>query len=88
VGLLCVQEWPEDRPTMSSVVSMLSSECTLLSQPKQPGFVSTRVAFNSDSSTSKQGSSTYSSSTGKQTSSTGTDSIVTRLEARCKQLSQ
>jgi hypothetical protein len=37
VGLLCVQQRPEDRPNMSSVVQMLTSE-SLLSKPKQPGF--------------------------------------------------
>jgi hypothetical protein len=37
VGLLCVQRRPEDRPNMSSIVQMLSSE-NLLSKPKQPGF--------------------------------------------------
>ncbi|KAK1325919.1 Receptor-like serine/threonine-protein kinase SD1-8 [Acorus calamus] len=38
VGLLCVQERVEDRPTMSSVVTMLSSETVTLPQPRQPGF--------------------------------------------------
>ncbi|KAI3962707.1 hypothetical protein MKW92_012921 [Papaver armeniacum] len=38
VGLLCVQKLPEDRPCMSSVVFMLSSENSLLLEPKQPGF--------------------------------------------------
>ncbi|XP_059660626.1 G-type lectin S-receptor-like serine/threonine-protein kinase At4g27290 [Cornus florida] len=38
VGLLCVQRRPEDRPTMSSVLSMFDSEGTMLPQPKQPGF--------------------------------------------------
>ncbi|XP_059441324.1 G-type lectin S-receptor-like serine/threonine-protein kinase At4g27290 isoform X1 [Corylus avellana] len=37
VGLLCVQQRPEDRPNMSSVVQMLTSE-SLLPKPKQPGF--------------------------------------------------
>jgi hypothetical protein len=37
VGLLCVQQIPEDRPTMSSVVLMLSSE-SLLPKPRHPGF--------------------------------------------------
>ncbi|XP_059441321.1 G-type lectin S-receptor-like serine/threonine-protein kinase At4g27290 isoform X2 [Corylus avellana] len=37
VGLLCVQQRPEDRPNMSFVVQMLNSE-NLLSKPKQPGF--------------------------------------------------
>ncbi|GMN64559.1 hypothetical protein TIFTF001_033632 [Ficus carica] len=38
VGLLCVQKFVDDRPTMSSVVFMLENEGTTLPQPKQPGF--------------------------------------------------
>ncbi|CAL5393253.1 unnamed protein product [Camellia sinensis] len=38
IGLLCVQESAADRPTMSSVVSMLSNELVLLPSPKQPAF--------------------------------------------------
>ncbi|GMN67958.1 hypothetical protein TIFTF001_037020 [Ficus carica] len=38
VGLLCVQKFPYDRPTMSSVVFMLKNEGTILPKPKQPGF--------------------------------------------------
>ena len=38
VGLLCVQQSPMDRPTMSSVVSMLGSENIVLPQPKPPGY--------------------------------------------------
>ncbi|PSS05790.1 G-type lectin S-receptor-like serine/threonine-protein kinase [Actinidia chinensis var. chinensis] len=41
VGLLCVQQCPEDRPSMSSVVLMLGSEGDL-PQPKQPGFFTGR----------------------------------------------
>ncbi|MED6221080.1 hypothetical protein PIB30_051037 [Stylosanthes scabra] len=37
VGLLCVQQRPEDRPDMSSVVLMLKGE-KLLPKPKVPGF--------------------------------------------------
>lgn len=37
VGLLCVQESPDDRPDMSSVVLMLNGE-KLLPKPKAPGF--------------------------------------------------
>lgn len=36
VGLLCVQENPEDRPTMSDVLSMLENERTILPAPTQP----------------------------------------------------
>ena len=38
MGLLCVQKLPQDRPAMSSVVSMLGNEGVPLPQPKQPGF--------------------------------------------------
>ncbi|CAJ2638954.1 unnamed protein product [Trifolium pratense] len=37
VGLLCVQQIPEHRPNMSSVVLMLNGE-KLLPEPSQPGF--------------------------------------------------
>ena len=43
VGLLCVQCSPDDRPSMSSVVQMLSSEGAL-PQPKEPGFFTGREA--------------------------------------------
>ncbi|CAL9016679.1 unnamed protein product [Prunus brigantina] len=42
VALLCVQQVPEDRPSMSSVVLMLSSEVAL-PPPKQPGFYTKRT---------------------------------------------
>ncbi|XP_011015680.1 PREDICTED: G-type lectin S-receptor-like serine/threonine-protein kinase RKS1, partial [Populus euphratica] len=38
IGLLCVQEFPDDRPTMLEVVFMLGNEITLPS-PKKPAFV-------------------------------------------------
>ncbi|XP_028804419.1 G-type lectin S-receptor-like serine/threonine-protein kinase At1g11410 [Neltuma alba] len=38
VGLLCVQEYPTDRPTMSEVVFMLDNDSTL-PHPKQPAFL-------------------------------------------------
>lgn len=39
IGLLCVQEDAYDRPTMSSVVVMLTGESTsTLCQPKRPAF--------------------------------------------------
>ncbi|KAL6531048.1 hypothetical protein OROHE_014117 [Orobanche hederae] len=37
IGLLCVQERPEDRPSMSSVVKMLASD-NVLPEPIYPGF--------------------------------------------------
>ncbi|KAG8365012.1 hypothetical protein BUALT_Bualt18G0058700 [Buddleja alternifolia] len=38
VGLLCIQQNPDDRPSMSRVVLMLNGE-TMLPQPKQPGLL-------------------------------------------------
>ena len=44
VGLLCVQENPDERPAMWSVLSMLESEnMELLCVPKQPGFYTERT---------------------------------------------
>ncbi|KAI4368192.1 hypothetical protein MLD38_016778 [Melastoma candidum] len=37
IGLLCVQELPTDRPTMSTVVFMLGNE-TVLASPQQPAY--------------------------------------------------
>ncbi|KAM7506167.1 hypothetical protein LguiB_005071 [Lonicera macranthoides] len=54
VGLLCVQEQAEERPTMSTVLLMLSSENATLPQPKHPGFCLGRRPAESDSSSSKQ----------------------------------
>lgn len=53
VGLLCVQQSPEDRPGMSTVMLMLSSDIAL-AQPKKPGFYLERSLTEGDSSTGKQ----------------------------------
>ncbi|XP_059449674.1 G-type lectin S-receptor-like serine/threonine-protein kinase At4g03230 isoform X2 [Corylus avellana] len=53
VGLLCVQEDPNDRPTMSNVVAMLDSEATTVPTPKQPAFVPWRGQPIRASSSSK-----------------------------------
>ncbi|XLU26369.1 hypothetical protein S245_062435, partial [Arachis hypogaea] len=42
VALLCVQDEPGDRPSMSSVVTMLDSETSTLPTPKQPTFFASR----------------------------------------------
>ncbi|XP_062180044.1 receptor-like serine/threonine-protein kinase SD1-8 [Phragmites australis] len=53
VGLLCVQENPDDRPLMSQVLLMLASTDTAsLPTPKQPGFAARRAATE-DTSSSK-----------------------------------
>nr|DAD23137.1 TPA_asm: hypothetical protein HUJ06_024600 [Nelumbo nucifera] len=48
VGLLCVQEFPKDRPTMSTVVSMLSSEIAILPTPKHPAFTERQILLDKD----------------------------------------
>ena len=47
-GLLCVQENPNDRPTILDVVPMISSEGAMLSTPKQPAFLIGRSLQNSN----------------------------------------
>ncbi|XP_019089322.1 PREDICTED: putative cysteine-rich receptor-like protein kinase 16 isoform X1 [Camelina sativa] len=39
IGLLCVQENPADRPTMSTVIKMLTNTSITLPVPQPPGFV-------------------------------------------------
>ncbi|KAH9803129.1 Receptor-like serine/threonine-protein kinase [Citrus sinensis] len=51
IGLLCVQQHPEDRPSMPSEILMLGSE-TVLPQPKQPGTLADRKSTRLDSSSS------------------------------------
>ena len=53
VGLLCVQEDPSDRPTMSNVVFMLGSETATLPTPKQPAYVVRRSLSSATSSATK-----------------------------------
>ncbi|KAK1309372.1 Receptor-like serine/threonine-protein kinase SD1-7 [Acorus calamus] len=71
-GLLCVQEQVEDRPTMPSVVMMLSNETIVLPQPRQPGFYNGGNRFQQDWPTDR-----------KQESSCSANEItMTLIEAR------
>lgn len=47
IALLCIQQCPEDRPSMSSVVVMFGSQSSL-DQPKQPGFFVERSSLQFD----------------------------------------
>ncbi|GKV51530.1 hypothetical protein SLEP1_g58175 [Rubroshorea leprosula] len=49
ISLLCVQQYPEDRPNMSFVILMLGSE-TALGQPKEPGFLVDKKSLETNSS--------------------------------------
>ncbi|XP_073312240.1 G-type lectin S-receptor-like serine/threonine-protein kinase At4g27290 [Primulina huaijiensis] len=51
IGLLCVQQYPEDRPSMSSVVLMLGNEGAL-PVAKQPGFFTERDVLKPEFSVS------------------------------------
>uniref|UniRef100_A0A0E0C8L2 non-specific serine/threonine protein kinase n=1 Tax=Oryza meridionalis TaxID=40149 RepID=A0A0E0C8L2_9ORYZ len=48
VGLMCVQENAVDRPTMSDVISMLTSESITLPDPRQPAFLSIVLSAEMD----------------------------------------
>ncbi|KAF2533460.1 hypothetical protein F2Q70_00032958 [Brassica cretica] len=38
IALLCIQENPEDRPMLSTIITMLTSNTTILPVPRLPGF--------------------------------------------------
>jgi len=42
IGLLCVQESPESRPTMFDVASMIGNDTVPLPSPKPPAFLKLR----------------------------------------------
>lgn len=54
VGLLCIQERPDDRPTMSFVVLMLGTDYTFLAEPRSPGFLARKLFFDEHSSSNKE----------------------------------
>lgn len=48
VGLLCVQERPEDRPHMATVFLMLANLSAVMPQPRHPGYCSDRGSTSTD----------------------------------------
>ncbi|KHN19790.1 G-type lectin S-receptor-like serine/threonine-protein kinase SD1-1 [Glycine soja] len=62
ISLLCVQQHPKDRPTMSTVVVMLISE-SAIPQPKEPAFLMDNNVFCDAGSSSMHLSSTNGLST-------------------------
>ena len=54
VGLLCVQDFAKERPSISFVISMLKSEIVDLPHPKQPAFTEREIALYAESSQSSQ----------------------------------
>lgn len=64
IGLLCVQEYAVDRPTMFEVVSMLDNNDSMLTHPKQPAFLFRKTKCDdSNQSISERVSSIYEMST-------------------------
>ena len=89
IGLLCVQEDPADRPTMASVVLMLSSFSITLNLPSEPAFYASSgsgygsdasLIHNSDSTTSNQKSSSRPSQQSRRSSQN--DASITDLHPR------
>ncbi|KAL6990911.1 hypothetical protein U1Q18_009032 [Sarracenia purpurea var. burkii] len=72
IGLLCVQEFATDRPTMSDVAFMLCNESMTLPSPKQPAFIFRRPAAGADSSSTSAGG----------TSTLGNDVTITTIQGR------
>nr|CAD1819273.1 unnamed protein product [Ananas comosus var. bracteatus] len=50
-ALMCVQENAADRPTMSDVIAMLSSDNTNLPDPKQPAYFNVRIKDEAEMAT-------------------------------------
>jgi hypothetical protein len=53
IGLLCVQHDPSDRPTMTSVLVMLTNDNTL-PQPKEPIFLTEKVSDGKESTSGQE----------------------------------
>ncbi|KAH7569070.1 hypothetical protein JRO89_XS06G0097500 [Xanthoceras sorbifolium] len=73
IALLCVQDDPADRPTMSLVVLMLGSQAVDLPQPSTPPYSVSRFTTMSDQS------STFRTGTGVLTSDTQTSSSISSI---------
>ena len=50
VGLLCGQEFVKDRPTASTIISMLKSEIVDLPHPKKPAYTERQIELDIESS--------------------------------------
>ncbi|XP_056159708.1 G-type lectin S-receptor-like serine/threonine-protein kinase At1g11330 [Syzygium oleosum] len=54
VGLLCTQERAKDRPSISTVISMINGEIVDLPRPRQPAFTARKITQDTDSSGQSQ----------------------------------
>ncbi|CAL9214541.1 unnamed protein product [Arabidopsis halleri] len=56
IGLLCVQDHANDRPSVSTVIWMLNSENSNLPEPKQPAFIARRGSPDAESQSDQRAS--------------------------------
>ena len=62
IGLLCIQDEPIDRPTMSNVLYMLDSETATMPLPRQPTFFVNKHSGSASSSSRPETSLQFESS--------------------------
>ncbi|KAL2327890.1 hypothetical protein Fmac_021317 [Flemingia macrophylla] len=74
INLLCVQQYPEDRPTMASVILMLESHMELV-KPKEHGFIPRNVPDEEDLPSSKKDTSSTNDTNSKRGLSNLKDSV-------------
>ncbi|CAK8561787.1 unnamed protein product [Lathyrus sativus] len=60
VGLLCVEQNANDRPTMSDVISMLTNKYELVTLPRKPAFYVRRDSFEGETTSKVTNTDTYS----------------------------
>ncbi|RHN40731.1 putative protein kinase RLK-Pelle-DLSV family [Medicago truncatula] len=60
VGLLCVEQYANDRPTMSDVISVLTNKYQLTNLPRRPAFYVRREIFEGETISKGQDTDTYS----------------------------
>ena len=53
LGLLCVEDSPTDRPTISEVISMITNQSTILSSVKKPAYINLSSVINDDFETNE-----------------------------------
>ncbi|XP_072951390.1 cysteine-rich receptor-like protein kinase 6 isoform X2 [Typha angustifolia] len=84
IGLLCVQEDPADRPSMSTVVVMLSSETVSLEAPVKPAFCVRKSSILSDiyTSSSDTNGNTHNQRSSRSIPMSPNEVSITELEPR------
>ncbi|KAH6757380.1 Protein kinase superfamily protein [Perilla frutescens var. hirtella] len=82
IGLLCVQENPDDRPAMASVVTMLNSVSVTLPRPTQPGFYSMSGGFSQVVPLSNESRSSKTLLADQSVQFSGNDSDITHMHPR------